>query len=157
MKAVISFALLLLTPFAFGQGNLTPSGTPGPTMRSLDQVEPRTPIPGGSSPYTISTSGSYKLTGNLSVAGGGASAITVGASDVTLDLGGFTVTAPGAGVFLNGGVSNVTIRHGVIRGCGSDAINGVGNNRVRVEGVRAINNTGVAIYVDVNAVVPPAQ
>jgi len=29
---------------AFAQGPLTPPGTPAPTMKSLDQIEPRTPI-----------------------------------------------------------------------------------------------------------------
>ena len=35
-----------------GQGTLTPPGAPGATMKTLDQVQPRTPIPSGL--YTIS-------------------------------------------------------------------------------------------------------
>ena len=41
----------------FAQGPLAPPGPPGPTMKTLDQIEPRTPI--SSLPFTISASGSY--------------------------------------------------------------------------------------------------
>jgi hypothetical protein len=40
--AVISSFLLL--PSAFPQGSLTPPGTPAPTMKTLEQIEPRTPV-----------------------------------------------------------------------------------------------------------------
>src|SRR6266851_1180042 len=76
----------------FGQGNLTPPAAPAPTMKSLAQIEPRTPI--SSAPYSISSPGSYYLTSNLSVTNG--DAITITANQVTLDLNGFTLssTAP---------------------------------------------------------------
>lgn len=50
---------------AFAQGSLTPPGAPGPTMLTLSQIEPRTPI--SSAPFTITAPGSYYLTANLSV------------------------------------------------------------------------------------------
>ena len=78
---------------AFAQGSLTPPGAPAATMKSLDQIEPRTPI--SSLPFTISTSGSYYLTTNLFESSG--DGIIVTADNVTLDLNGFvldgTVTA----------------------------------------------------------------
>jgi len=37
-------------------------------MKTLDQIEPRTPI--SSAPYTISASGAYYLTNNLALRGG---------------------------------------------------------------------------------------
>ena len=52
-------------------GGLTPPGAPAPTMKTLDEVEPRIPIgplttPGDAgSVYRISQPGSYYLTGNL--------------------------------------------------------------------------------------------
>ena len=46
-----------------GQGSLTPPGAPGETMKSLEQVEPRTPI--SSLPYTISESGSYYVVSSI--------------------------------------------------------------------------------------------
>ncbi|MGC2493226.1 hypothetical protein, partial [Candidatus Binatus sp.] len=47
-------------------------------------------------PYVISASGSYRLTGNLTVSSTGADAIDVNASHVTIDLNGFSINGPGA-------------------------------------------------------------
>ena len=47
----------------FAQGSLTSPGAPAPTMKTLAQIEPRTPI--SSAPFTISVPGSYYLTTNL--------------------------------------------------------------------------------------------
>src|ERR1017187_8813881 len=101
----------------FAQGSLTPPGAPTPTMKSLDQIEARTPI--SSVPYTISAPGSYYLTGNLAVSSG--TAITITASQVTLDLNGFTLssteaTPTGTGILLAGGNTDITIRNGHITG-----------------------------------------
>ncbi len=86
----------------FAQGPLTPPGAPAPGMRTLLQIEPRTPI--SSLPFSITNSGSYYLTTNLTGVSG-TNGITVTANNVTLDLGGFTLTGvPGAndGIFLPG-------------------------------------------------------
>lgn len=115
---ILLLCLLVVAPRALpGQGTLTPPGAPAPTMKSLDQVEARTPI--ASAPFTISAPGSYYLTANLTVASG--NAITISADDVTLDLNGFTIssTAPsssGTGVNLTSTRRNVRIRNGFIRG-----------------------------------------
>jgi hypothetical protein len=86
-------------------------------MKTLDQVEPRTPI--SSAPFTISTAGSYYLTGPLTVASG--SGISINTDNVTLDLNGFTIAstsgvASGNGVSINGNRRNVWVRNGFIRG-----------------------------------------
>src|SRR5438105_5129643 len=52
--AVVSTFFIL--PSSFGQGSLTPPGAPAPSMKTLQQVEPRTPI--SSAPFTITNSGS---------------------------------------------------------------------------------------------------
>jgi parallel beta-helix repeat protein len=64
---------------------------------------------------TISQSGSYYVTHNLSTTG---TCITVTANDVTIDLNGFTLTGDGSidhyGVHINN-VSNVEVRNGTVR------------------------------------------
>jgi hypothetical protein len=102
---------------AFAQGSLTPPGAPGPTMKTLAKIEPRTPI--SSAPFTITNAGSYYLTANLTVSTG--NAITIAANGVTLDLGGFTISstaagATGQGIRLNSGLRNLTILNGFIQG-----------------------------------------
>ena len=138
LAAAVLFATLnpqLSTVFA--QGSLTPPGAPAPTMKTLDQVEPRTPI--SSAPFTITTPGSYYLTTNLTISGG--DAITIATSGVTLDLNGFTIastaaSAAGSGVLLNSGPSDISILNGHILG-------GVTNNGI---GVYSGSGFGYGIY-----------
>lgn len=137
-------ALLTLAIFtpplstAFGQGALTPPGAPAPTMKTLDQIEARTPITNTSSLVTISQPGSYYLTHNLTVSSG--DAIDINTNGVTLDLNGFTLTstlnpASGNAIGLNTGVSDITILNGHVKG-------GVTNNA----GVYRGRGFGYGIY-----------
>jgi hypothetical protein len=118
-------ALILLSIIALGspssclgQGSLTPPGAPTPTMKTLAQIEPRTPI--SSAPYTITSPGSYYLTTNLTISSG--AAITISANNVTLNLGGFTLTSTenpasaSTGIQMNLTVTNITILNGFIFG-----------------------------------------
>src|SRR5882757_11552227 len=84
----IACGLLLAPVLAFGQGSLTPPGPPGPTMKTLTQVEPRTLI--SSIPYFITNSGSYYLTGDL-IGTPGQAGIVISASGVSIDLTGFSI------------------------------------------------------------------
>jgi hypothetical protein len=123
LALVSTFSLQPSTLLA--QGSLTPPGAPAPTMRTLTQVEPRTPI--SSAPFTISVSGSYYLTTNLTVSSG--NAITIAANGVTLDLNGFTISstaasATGYGISLNSSLSDITIVNGHI--CSGVTNNGSG-------------------------------
>jgi hypothetical protein len=121
------------------QGSLTPSGAPAASMKSLAQIEPRTPI--SSAPFTISTPGAYYLTTNLTTTA--SNAIVMLANGVTLDLGGFTISSAvasaangGAAILLGGGLSDITIANGHIRG-------GVTNNS---SGVYSGPGFGYGIY-----------
>jgi parallel beta-helix repeat protein len=114
-----SFVLVVAIAVSAYAGDLNPPPGPiGPTMKRLDQVEPRTPI--SSLPYTITESGSYYLTGNLTGVAG-QNGITVIAGDVTIDLMGFTLYGvPGSLDGIGMGMlpivpNNVTIRNGTVR------------------------------------------
>jgi hypothetical protein len=116
--AVLALTLFALPASVFAQGPLSPTAAPAPTMLTLSQVEPRTPIT-NTTAVVISASGSYYLTGNITVSTN--NAITINASGVTLDLNGFTVssTAPtpnANGILLAAGLSDITILNGHIRG-----------------------------------------
>jgi hypothetical protein len=106
----------LISNFAFSQGSLTPPGAPAPTMKTLQQIEPRTPI--SSLPFAINASGSYYLTSNLTQSGS-AAGITISADNVTVDLGGFALigvlSGTAAGVAVPVAHKNVEVRNGTIR------------------------------------------
>ncbi|MGI8965822.1 MAG: hypothetical protein ACR2H1_07000 [Limisphaerales bacterium] len=103
---------------AFAQGNLTPSAAPAPTMKTLSQIEPRTPI--SSVPFYINTSGSYYLTTNLT----GSpffDGISVYANGVSIDLNGFTLKGDAnsfSGIYIPSSSSrtNLNVRNGIIEG-----------------------------------------
>ncbi len=83
-------------------------------MKSLGQIEPRTPI--SSAPFTINQSGSYYLTTNvLGVAG--TNGITINADNVTVDLHGFALIANGGnrGVYVPNPARNIRVYNGIIK------------------------------------------
>ena len=93
-------------------------------------------------PYTISSPGLYCLAGNLSYTPTTGAAITVNASDVTLDLMGFCLTGPGKafannlGITILTGASNVEIRNGSILNFGTYGIVASDCTGIRVLGIR---------------------
>lgn len=86
-------------------------------------INQSTVMAAGGFPYTISQPGSYKLSGNLQ-APAGSNGIVIAASNVTLDLNGFTIFGSsiglGTGVLLSARNSPkaTTVRNGTISGNG---------------------------------------
>jgi hypothetical protein len=74
-------------------------------------------IPITTLPFTITTPGSYQLTGNATYSGTGTAAIIMGTTpNVNLDLGGYTIDLDGTGlVGISSSGNNVTIGNGTIR------------------------------------------
>jgi hypothetical protein len=142
---IVSASCLFLTGEGFAQGSLTPPGAPAPTMKTLAQIEARSPI--SSAPITITEPGSYYLTTNLNVTSG--DAITIAINGVALDLNGFTISstanpAAGTGVLLTSSRRNVIVSNGFIRGGatnnGSGVFGGVGfASGINSSGVLPVN------------------
>lgn len=132
---ISSHWFVIMAPMLFGfdipasqaQGSLAPPGPPGATMLTLSQVQPRIPVdvvhtPGNSSTeFLIATPGSYYLTTNI-IGVSTEYGIEITASDVTLDLNGFSMIGPAtanSGIIVFSGVTNTVIRNGIINGWSS--------------------------------------
>jgi parallel beta-helix repeat protein len=171
---IFLFALPILFCFSplhvLAQGSMEPppeardeTGAPKASMKTLNQVEPRTLIL--SVPFTITNSGSYYLAGNLvytnTVATNG---ITIAADDVRVDLDGFTLTAASGSISLDG-ISvayrnadpwqyfNITIRNGVIRGWGSDGIDAREADDSQIFDMKIMNNGAYGMVIGPNSLV----
>ncbi len=148
-------AILTLQNTAHGQGSLVPPGSPGPTMKTLAEVKPGTPING--LPFTITQPGYYYLTTNLNFSGLG---ITVGTSDVTIDLGGFTLDATNSiypGVLVSTPCTNITVCNGAIRHSRSSGIGMYPATGARIHRITSSDNGDVGIIVGNNSLVTECQ
>lgn len=108
-------------------------------------------------PIVICQSGSYRLSGNLTISDVNTDGIDVHADNVTLDLNGFAISgvvtcavntfpvqcsASGQGIGIRGVGDNVTVSNGTVRGMGEGGISLVGSG-VLVEAVRVEQNANV--------------
>jgi hypothetical protein len=146
---VVAIVSCLLAWLGLGQGSLTPPpGPPAPVFKTLQQVEPRTPI--SALPFTITQPGSYYVTANLMPASD-ENGIVVAANDVTIDLGGFTLTggggSSGEGISASEARANIVIRNGTVRGWPGSGVNfyDSSSSGVLVQSIHAAGNTFTGI------------
>lgn len=139
---IVVAAALLALPLA--AGSLDPPGPPAPTMKTLDQVEPRVPIHAADLPLTISAPGSYYLAEDIDMPAGG---ITIASSNVTVDLGGFRFrgNVAGDGITASGTIENIIVKNGFVVGWLSDGIDLGNASEVHVIDVHASRNFGRGI------------
>jgi hypothetical protein len=128
-------------------------------MKDLDDVQPRTVLRNDFAtitPIVISEPGSYVLGENI-LAIPNQHGIEITASDVTLDLNGFTIQGNGEvgsldGIHIAADRANIAILNGTVRDFFGVGIDGIQADNCRIDGVRVFNNGGVGIRLRLNAV-----
>jgi hypothetical protein len=164
MKVFVSFlvsctvALLLCAQPAFSQGNLAPPGPPAPMMRTLEQIEPRIPIT--NLPWTVTAPGSYYVVTNLVGDPVLPHGIIVQASDVTIDLKGFTLqggVGGGSGISVPATVTNLKVHNGVIRNWASNGISAQNADNGQLTDLRVSNNGASGITIGTGWTVAACQ
>lgn len=149
VAGMLALALIAALPESARGGPLDPAGPPGST---LPLAEPRTPI--SQLPFTADARGSYFVTADLTVSEG--NGITVSASDVTIDLNGFTLRGgdgvSGAGVFVPAALRNLTLKNGVISNfyTGVSAVNAYSS---RIERVTVRFHGNYAVHIGASSLV----
>ena len=152
LGALASCTFLLLPAVSFGassETSLTPTGAPAPTLRTLDQIEPRTPISGS---CAITQPGSYYLTGNINTTSSG---ITILTNNVTLDLMGHTLSGDRGsadyGIRVDGDANavrrGICIRNGTVTAFGNGLTLENARN-CRIEDVVCTTNLNIGFYLN---------
>jgi hypothetical protein len=158
-RHVVAIAAYALAAAPMRAGDLNPPAGPvAPTMKTLQQVEPRTPIGpttttgDATNTFIISQPGSYYLTGNLN-GEFGKNGILITSSNVTLDLNGFAlvgVSGSFSGVSVSGFRTNVVIRNGLVSGWASSGVS-TQIDSGRIERIVSSENGGDGITNAANA------
>lgn len=129
-----------------------PAGAVGASMKTLTEVEPRTAVSAANTPgdagavFKITQPGSYYLTGDVTIPAG-KNGVVITASNVTLDLNGFSIvgaTSQAQHGVQSSGVKNIVVRNGTLRSMGGAGVFFDGAScRVEKVSVLACNGSGV--------------
>jgi parallel beta-helix repeat protein len=150
-KLILMLSLVFVMSLQALGGSLEPSAAPAPTMKTLDEVEPRVPIRASDLPLTITEPNSYYLVEDVNFTDNANHAITIECNDVTIDLMGYTLKGPDLGssygIYMSAR-NNVEIRNGTVR----DFVYGIYEDSsqafsCRVIDVRATSNVLAGIYL----------
>jgi hypothetical protein len=153
-KSALCFFAMMLAPFyAFG--------VDGVVLINQSSV-----LAAGGFPYVISSSGAYKLSGNLTVPNASTTAIMITSSNVTIDMNGYSILGPtvctgtsfavtSCGPAGNGdGIaasltanSMVNVSNGNVKGMGRFGVNLDGCQQCSVEKVNASHNGSIGILI----------
>jgi hypothetical protein len=127
-------------------------------------------IKAGGFPFTISKSGSYRLSSDLDVRSfpspENVTAISVTTDDVTVDLNGFAIIGPssctasgtptnvtcsvrgtGDGISVTYGKANITVRNGSIHGLGNEGVDAAGGENMLVDELKVYSMGGPGIDI----------
>src|SRR5690606_37190861 len=142
-----------------------PPGAVAPTMKTLDEVEPRIPLssvnpPGdANSTYRITRPGSYYLTATTEVTAAGVGGIEIASDSVTIELMGHSLRGRGEahhGIFSESAVVNVTMRNGTVTGFWMEGVQlpaSSGEGSHLLEDLHVSNNGGGGISAGAGAIV----
>lgn len=152
LMALALLATFTILPMSMcAQGSLTPPGAPAPAMKTLSQIEARTPVdatntPGNASQqFSITQPGSYYLTGNI-IGVSGKYGIGIQTNDVTLDLNGFEMLGASNslyGIEIGAG-QNIVIRNGTLRNW---SIGVQGLNYCELEHLQVYGSVSLGFYL----------
>lgn len=129
------------------------NGVPVSTMKSLEEIEPRTLIT--HLPYLITNSGSYYVTGPLTGTSN-ACGIEIAVGDVIIDLNGYTLTGISNsfdGVRVMVPCNGLTMRNGAIRGWAGYGIMATNAAHARVSAVNITGCGAGGLYAGRNALI----
>ena len=147
-RLFLAMALLTIGPVhdAILAGSFGSPTEPASTVMPLDAIEPRTPIH-GPGPVTIAAPGSYYLTSNIRAAG--TTGVIITASNVSLDLNGFTIAGnrTNFGVVMGNNSLNVVVRNGTIRNFAQGVLN-AGATIVSLSHLTITENLGNGVAFD---------
>ncbi len=157
---VAAFSIAIASPASFAGELAPPAGPVSPTMKDLEDVEPRVPIRNDFdtlTPIVISQPGSYYLAEDI-LGFPNQHGIEITSGDVTLDMRGFRIlgnTEVGSddGIHITIGLRNVSIFGGSIIAFFGDGIEGFGTFNTRVNDVYCAFNGSAGISTGEGSVI----